>query len=105
MLKSEVVVAGLPVYVDIRPGDFEEPTGLLRTQLRGLGTLEKIGIAATSIIGNLYQHMEPALTGEGSPSEVQVDFGMSLGGDEGVPYLSRGSHDGNFRISAVWKIQ
>jgi hypothetical protein len=30
---------------------------------------------------------------------------MSLGGDEGVPYLSRGSHDGNFRISAVWKVQ
>jgi hypothetical protein len=67
--------------------------------------MEKVGIAATSIIGNLYQHMEPALAGEGSPSEVQVDFGLSLGGDEGVPYLSRGSHDGNFRISAVWKLQ
>jgi hypothetical protein len=29
---------------------------------------------------------------------------MSLGGDEGVPYLARGDRDGNFRIHAVWKL-
>jgi hypothetical protein len=48
--------------------------------------------------------MEPALTGEGTPSEVRVNFGLSLGGDEGIPYLARGNRDGNFHVEAVWKL-
>jgi hypothetical protein len=63
--------------------------------------MEKVGVAASSIIGHPYQHMEPILTGEGCRGAGQLE--LSLGGDEGVPYLSRADRKGKSRLSAVWK--
>lgn len=36
------------------------------------------------------------------PSEVEIEFGVSVGGEAGVPLVSKGKIDANFTVKVKW---
>lgn len=37
------------------------------------------------------------------PSEVGIEFGIDLGAEGGIPFISKGSIGANFKVSVTWK--
>ena len=38
-----------------------------------------------------------------TPGEVQIEFGVELGGETGIPMITKGEAKANFKISLKWK--
>jgi hypothetical protein len=39
------------------------------------------------------------------PSEVSVEFGVDVGAEGGLPFITKGSISANFKVSIVWKTE
>jgi hypothetical protein len=39
---------------------------------------------------------------EAAPSEVSVEFGITLGGEAGVPFVTKGKADATFKVTSTW---
>lgn len=37
------------------------------------------------------------------PSEIGVEFGIDVGAEGGIPFITKGSLGANFKVSIVWK--
>jgi hypothetical protein len=37
------------------------------------------------------------------PQEFGLEFGLSLGGEAGIPYVTKGTVDTNFKVTITWK--
>jgi hypothetical protein len=48
---------------------------------------------------NLYSAMENIPT----PEKFAVEFGVKLGGETGVPFLTKASGEANFKVTVEWK--
>lgn len=44
-----------------------------------------------------------ALVAVNNPSEINLEFGLELGGEAGVPMIMGGSAKANFKITLKWK--
>lgn len=40
---------------------------------------------------------------ETKPSELMLEFGVSVGGEAGVPFVTKGSITANFKVALTWK--
>jgi hypothetical protein len=38
------------------------------------------------------------------PAELSVEFGISLGGELGVPFVTKGTGEATFTVTATWKM-
>ncbi len=45
-----------------------------------------------------------AKLGKTKPSELSLEFGISLGGELGVPFVTKGTGEATFTVTATWKI-
>ncbi len=43
-----------------------------------------------------------ALIAANNPSEIEVEFGLELGGEGGIPMIMEGSAKANFKITLKW---
>jgi hypothetical protein len=37
------------------------------------------------------------------PAEISVEFGVDVGAEGGIPFITKGSITANFKVSIVWK--
>lgn len=102
---TEVLVGTVPLYIELSelgPDVTEGPTTAKVTPDLLLGKLEAAGMAAGEACTALFGHMESAL-GSARPDEVNVEFGLTLGGEAGVPFVTKGTVSAFFKVSAKWK--
>lgn len=38
-----------------------------------------------------------------APAEVAMEFGVDVGGEVGIPFVTKGTLNANFKVSVVWK--
>jgi len=76
------------------------------------GAVENVASAATSIsnVGDIIaqssrdilESMKQGL-GESTPDEVELEFGVSLKGDFGIPIIAKASGEATFKVRIAWK--
>lgn len=55
-----------------------------------------VGSAAESIVGNLKKLPE-------GPAEIAIEFGINVGAEGQVPFVTKGSIGANFKVTLTWK--
>lgn len=43
--------------------------------------------------------------GMGVPKSVSFEFGLQLGGEAGIPFVTKGSANANIKITATWELK
>jgi hypothetical protein len=93
---------GLAVGPPDRPG---RPGGPPQGSLEDLdNTIERLGDVGDSLRTTctaLYHAMRDA-TAELKPDEIELQFGVKLGGEMGVPFVAKGTAEANFSIKLTW---
>jgi len=57
-----------------------------------------------SLIRNSCSKMATGLLGmASSPAEIQMEFGVDVGGEAGVPFVTKGTINANFKVSVTWR--
>jgi hypothetical protein len=83
-----------PEVDDLRPqADTRGFTNVSEERLRQIGA--DIHRMATQLIGSI----QPDKL---SPKELEIEFGIGLKGEGGVPFFAKGSVETNFTIKAKW---
>jgi hypothetical protein len=54
-------------------------------------------------IANVCGHVRSAFKEANHPDELKVSFGIKLGGELGVPFVSRGTGEASIIVEATWK--
>jgi hypothetical protein len=106
-IKSEVTVAGRPVYIEISEIDLPQDALVTMADISPeqlIGRLEAAGEAAGAACVQLFNKMNGALQGPGRPETITVEFGVSLGGEIGVPFVAKGKGDATFKVCAEWRL-
>jgi hypothetical protein len=108
-LRTEVSIEGHPLYIQVSDEDPSIPThtgpvpaGVRPAEL--LGRLDAVGAAAGEACVALFGRMRHQITKAG-PKEVTIEFGLTLGGEAGVPFVTKGTGEGAFKISAKWELK
>jgi hypothetical protein len=47
--------------------------------------------------------IEKVQKSKNSPSDISVEFGVNVGGETGVPFVTKGSVGANFKVTVSWK--
>lgn len=96
----------MPVYIEVAevelPGDAVTVADLAPGQL--IGRLEAAGEVAGAACMRLFDKMNGALKGPVRPEQVSLEFGISLGGEAGIPFVAKGKGEATFKVSATWKL-
>lgn len=66
-----------------------------------VGHLRDIGASAAEVCNEVYGNALNALK-VASPKELQLEFGLTLGGEAGIPFVSKGTAEATFTITATW---
>jgi hypothetical protein len=61
-----------------------------------------VGKAISSVCTTIYGSVKVAI-GEVRPDVMTLEFGIKLGGKTGVPFVTEGSAEGTFKVTATWK--
>lgn len=89
------------VYIEVG----EQPDGMAPASLAASTSterLEAVGGAVAAACKELYAQAIKALPEEARPSEISVEFGISLKGSIGVPVISQAEAEASFTVSAKW---
>jgi hypothetical protein len=103
---TEVNVGNQALYIEVagvgppQAAVGPETAGVTPAEL--LGRMETVGVAAGEACVALYRKMSFELA-KVRPDEVTVEFGLTLGGEAGVPFVAKGTAEASFKISATWK--
>jgi hypothetical protein len=105
-LATDIQVDGQPVYIEtselVLPASRGPHTaGVSPTEV--IAKLEKAGEAAGEICVSLFQHMREKLH-DAKPDQVNVQFGITLEGEAGIPLVTKGTVQAAFQISATWTL-
>jgi hypothetical protein len=101
----------ITVYIQVpdRAEIVEEPEGAalggeLQSELEKKLTdrMHVVGKAISSVCTTIYGSVKVAI-GEVRPDEMTLEFGIKLGGKTGVPFVTEGSAEGTFKVTATWK--
>jgi hypothetical protein len=41
----------------------------------------------------------------GDPESIALEFGIQLGGETGIPFVTKGSAEANVKVSVTWKMK
>jgi hypothetical protein len=66
-----------------------------------VGHLRDIGRSAADVCNEVYGNALDALK-VAKPSELALEFGLTLGGEAGIPFVSKGTAEATFKITATW---
>lgn len=72
--------------------DFVEAT---EEKLRQVSELIREGCA--NVANNLFSIPNP-------PAEIGMEFGVDVGGEAGIPFVTKGTINANFKVSVTWKV-
>jgi hypothetical protein len=39
------------------------------------------------------------------PAEIGMEFGIDVGGEAGIPFVTKGTISANFKVSVTWKLE
>jgi hypothetical protein len=102
-----VTQEGKRVYVQVaevvtleaaETGGGEVAGGKVEAAVQQLGELGKvIGDVCNTIQGQI----QTAL-GKAKPNEFTLEFGVTLGGEMGIPFVTKGTGEANFQVTAKW---
>jgi hypothetical protein len=65
--------------------------------------LDDLGDTIAVMCTTLFEKMKAGFA-KASPSEVSVEFGITLGGEAGVPFVTKGKADATFKVTSTWSI-
>jgi hypothetical protein len=65
--------------------------------------LKEVGTAIAEVCRAIKDEVQPAL-GESKPSELTLQFGVKLVGEMGIPFVTKGSSEGSFQVTAKWDL-
>ncbi len=75
-------------------------SGIQRTG--GLTTAaEKLGDARETIV-SVCRYVKGAFEEANHPDELKVKFGIKLGGELGIPYVTKGTGEATIEVEATW---
>src|SRR5437868_11615618 len=63
--------------------------------------LKDVGDAIADVCNTLQGQIEVALQ-KSKPSELTLEFSITLAGEAGIPYVTKGTAEGTFKVSAKW---
>jgi hypothetical protein len=66
-------------------------------KLKDVGS--SVGETCAVIFGSAIQKI-----GQAKPTELSLEFSISLGGEAGVPFVTKGHAEGSFKVTATWKM-
>ncbi|WP_421858166.1 CU044_2847 family protein [Oricola sp.] len=72
--------------------DFVEAT---EERLKQVSELIRKGCA--NVAENLFSIPNP-------PAEIAMEFGVDVGGEAGIPFVTKGTINANFKVSVTWQI-
>lgn len=75
---------------------------LERTGARADAVIERVE-ALRGTIARVCGHVRSAFAEANHPDELKVSFGITLAGELGVPFVSRGTGEASIVIEATWK--
>jgi hypothetical protein len=102
---------GQSIYVQINPDVvFETPKAAADDAGGAEGVLEprvllaKLDDISDTISATCKSLQRKIITGlKGSwPSEMSIEFGVTLGGEAGIPFVTNGSVETAFKVTATW---
>lgn len=88
----QVTQARGAVTPEANTDDFVEAT---EEKLRQVSELIRQGCA--SVVDNLFSIPNP-------PAEIGMEFGVDVGGEAGIPFVTKGTMNANFKVSVTWKL-
>jgi hypothetical protein len=102
-------VGGVPLYIEISaegPGDIpggpRQAAGEIAPE-KMLSKLQLAGEAAAQACKSLYGDIDKQFDRLTRPSELAVEFGITLGGEAGIPFVAKGTAEASFKVTATWK--
>lgn len=103
-------IGDIKVYIQVpdRAEIVEEPIEGLSGQLQGeleeklTNRMRMVGEAISGVCATIYSSVEKTIDTV-RPDEITLEFGIKLGGKTGVPFVTEGSAEGSFKVSATWK--
>ena len=48
--------------------------------------------------------VKDGLTGVAKPESIELEFGIQLGGETGVPFVTKGTAQANVKVGVTWKL-
>jgi hypothetical protein len=66
-----------------------------------LDKLTEVGQRVALVCQSVYERAKEEM-GEMAPNELTLEFGVTLGGSAGVPFVSHGKAEGTFKVTAKW---
>lgn len=92
------------VYVEIE--EKVTPEGRLegaKKKLKGAAkTVDDIGEPILAVCRSMHQKAYKGMGDEIKPAQFEVEFGLSLGGEMGVPFIAKAQGEAQFKIRATW---
>jgi len=71
------------------------PIGIVEDVQRQFEDIEGVIVQCAKSVDRLVNHI--------APDEISVEFGVTLGGEAGIPLVTKGTASANFKISIKWK--
>jgi hypothetical protein len=88
------------VHVLHKPAAGGAPAGVKAHDL--VYSLEDLGKTISATCAGLYGEIEKGLAAS-LPKEITIEFGITLGGEAGVPLVTKGTVEAAFKVTATWE--
>jgi len=103
---SEGKMMYLEIDEDIEPVKRESIGGYIagggiETAVETIEDFDKIGAAIAEVCSRIQDKFLSSV-GKSKPTELNLEFGVKLAGEAGVPLLTKGSVEGTFQVKAKW---
>lgn len=66
-----------------------------------LERLTEVGDRIGQVCNEVYEHTTAALN-VARPTELSLEFGLKLGGEAGIPFVTKGTAEATFTVKATW---
>jgi hypothetical protein len=102
---------GHSIYIQVEPGiNFETPRGAddaggAEGIIEPKALVAKLDEVSDTISGTCKSLQAKIMSGLGKslPNEMSIEFGVTLGGEAGVPFVANGSVEAAFKVTTTWK--
>jgi Trypsin-co-occurring domain 1 len=97
------------LLIEISPQPYVVVPGAQREGMAGnravdlADRLEEVGDKIGTVCTTLYTKALDAIQGV-KPDEFEIEFGMTLAGEIGIPMVSKGSAECEFKVTAKWNL-
>lgn len=76
--------------------------GLLTDTAREyVGDFGRVGEYIMNICAEVYKKYEAASTSV-RPGQIEIEFGIKIGGETGIPFVSKGAAEATIKVTAKW---